>query len=90
MVKVADAKAHSEKYVLPRVESSLNLLNLAKDIIKSGECFTLKRLQINGNDLKILGYKGKEVKEKLDEVLNSVIELKIENKREVLLKEIKK
>lgn len=90
LVKVADAKAHSEKYVLPRVESSLNLLSLAKDIIKSGECFTLKRLQIDGNDLKSLGYKGRAVKEKLEEVLNSVIELKIENKREVLLKEIEK
>ena len=88
MVKNGDALAHNEVYIGNRLESIKRLHLLALDIIKSGECYKLKDLKINGNDLKKAGYLGEEIKIKLDEILNKVIELELENDREILLKEI--
>ncbi len=88
MVKNGDALAHNEIYIGNRLESIKRLQLLYLDIIKSGECYKLKDLKINGNDLKKAGYLGEKIKIKLDEILNKVIELELENDREILLKEI--
>ncbi len=88
MVKEGDALAHNEIFIGSRLESIKKLQKTALDIINSNECYTLKDLKINGNDLKKLGYNGEKIKIKLNEILNKVIELKLENDREVLLKVI--
>ena len=58
----------------------------AKEIIEKGKCFSLKNLEINGNDLIRAGLSGKEIGTALDFVLNKVIDGEIQNEREVLLK----
>ena len=88
-VKKGDSLSHATGYINNRLESLQNMYNTAKDVIDKKECFTLKYLKINGNDLKNAGYKGQEIKNKLDKILNDVMALKLENNREVLLKEIK-
>ncbi|MBO5889652.1 MAG: CCA tRNA nucleotidyltransferase [Clostridia bacterium] len=89
MVKNGDALAHNELYISSRLDSIKKLQDTSIDIINSKECYTLKDLKINGNDLKNCGYSGEQIKIKLNEILNKVIELKIENNRDILLKEIK-
>lgn len=56
-----------------------------KRILKSGECFSLRHLAVNGNDLMTLGISGHAMGEMLEFLLEYVIEFPDNNKRELLL-----
>lgn len=57
-----------------------------QSIIKSGDCFTLKRLAVNGNDLIALGFQpGIELGDALEELLLYVIENPLDNKKNILI-----
>lgn len=59
-------------------------------IIKDEECFSLKDLAVTGRDLLQSGYEeGKKIGETLDVLLEMVIEEKVQNEKEYLLKEAK-
>lgn len=60
-----------------------------QDIIASGECYSLKQLAINGNDLVDLGISGSKISMILNNVLNQVIEEKLENNRYMILDYVK-
>ena len=55
------------------------------DIVSNNECFALRDLAVNGNDMIELGYEGKEVGNALGCLLDAVIEGRVENEREKLL-----
>ena len=56
-----------------------------QEIIGSGECFTLKELAVNGNDLAALGLHGKQLGDMLEFLLEYVIEYPENNNRETLM-----
>lgn len=57
-----------------------------QSVIKSGDCFTLKRLAINGNDLIALGFQpGVELGMALEELLLHVIKNPGDNKKNILI-----
>ena len=56
-----------------------------QEIIGSGECFTLKELAVNGNDLAALGLRGKQLGDMLEFLLEYVIEYPEKNNRETLM-----
>ena len=61
-----------------------------KEVLADEECFTLKQLEINGNDLMNIGVKdGKLIGKILKTLLSLVIEDKIENNRAKLLEKAK-
>ena len=60
-------------------------INIVNDIIQKQECFTIKQLAINGNDLKELGITGKDIGNTLDYLLDIVIKEPEFNTREKLL-----
>ena len=62
---------------------------VAEQILMSNECLFVQDLEIKGNDLLELGFKGKSIGLLLDKLLLSVIEGKIENKKESLLAAVK-
>ena len=68
-------------------------LNTVKDILNQikdeNECLKVTDLDINGYDLMDLGYSGKEIKEKLNFLLEAVLEEKILNNKEKLIKYLK-
>ncbi len=64
-------------------------LDIINEIINENECFSVKDLKINGNDLIDLGFKGKQIGEKLTLCLDAVIEGKVENDRQKLINFIK-
>ena len=65
-------------------------LDTAKNIIESGECFSLKNLAVNGRDLISLGIKpGPKMGDILNALLDAVIEEKIPNEKSALLEQIK-
>lgn len=57
-----------------------------EDILRRRECWQLKDMAVSGNDIKALGMQGKEISETLEYLLNQVMEEKIFNRREDLLK----
>ena len=56
-----------------------------RKVLKSGECFSLKYLAVNGHDLAALGLKGKQLGNMLEFLLDYVIEYPENNRRELLL-----
>lgn len=71
------------------VESNLIDLYQIKELIgkikEDNDCIKLSDLNINGNDLLVLGYKGKEIGENLNFLLQSVIEEKVKNNKSELI-----
>ena len=65
-------------------------LEMIDEIIGEKECFCVKDLKINGNDLLRMGYKGKEIGEALRICLDEVIDGRIKNDYEEILKFIEK
>ena len=56
-----------------------------KKVLRSGECFSVKHLAVNGNDLASLGLKGLEIGNMLDFLLDYVIEFPENNKKDLLM-----
>lgn len=53
--------------------------HMINEILENQECFSVKDLKINGNDLISMGFKGREIGKILDAVLNLVIKDKLHN-----------
>ena len=67
----------------------MSVLLFINEIIKNNECFSLKQLSINGNDLISLGFSGSEIKKILDTVLSLVIEDSLINDKSTIIEFIK-
>jgi len=88
-LKKADIKAQNPKY-LDRLNDIENFENVIENFSVEEECFSLKHLKINGNDLISLGIKpGKQMGEILNNLLSLVVEEQLVNERNELLKYIK-
>lgn len=84
-VKRADNLAQNPEYFwLDKLDK---MENIAREIVEENE-FTLSSLKISGNDLISLGITGKKIGEALNLLLNEVIEEKIKNQKEALLKRV--
>jgi tRNA nucleotidyltransferase (CCA-adding enzyme) len=76
---------------LTRINNIHKLLNALEEVLKEKDCFTLKDLDINGNDLISIGIKqGKEIGNILNTLLDKVINEELENKKEVLFEYVGK
>ena len=71
-----------------RMKVAEEALLCAEEIVKNGECYSLKSLALNGNDLKSLGFTGSEIKDKLDKALNLVIEGKLDNEKQSIIRSL--
>ncbi|MBQ8546064.1 MAG: HD domain-containing protein [Clostridia bacterium] len=85
-VKRADNLAQNPEYLWI---TKLNEMEKMANEIAEENCFTLQSLDISGNDLIALGLKGKEIGDTLNELLNEVIEEKLLNEKEALIKKAK-
>lgn len=83
-LKRADTKGLAPEFH-SREEHFDKLESIAKKVLSEKPCFTLKDLDINGNDLSELGFEGREIGKNLKMLLEAVIENKVENKKERLL-----
>jgi tRNA nucleotidyltransferase (CCA-adding enzyme) len=83
LIKIKKALLHSEYEELTKSEIIMN------EIIATNQCYSLKTLAINGQDLIGAGMpKGKNIGIILNKVLNEVIEGKLDNKKDTLLQYI--
>ena len=75
----ADPHSHDEKLE--------NMKLFLKSIRENGECYSLKQLKVNGNDLMAVGVKnGPDLRRVLELLLNEVIFDRCPNEKNVLLK----
>ena len=85
-VNRADNSAKNPLYNREKYEKLAEAEKIYNEIIKKGECVSLKELKINGKDLIALGYKpGKEMGELLNNLLDLVIETPELNDKEKLI-----
>lgn len=90
LIKYADHEGQGTKLAIDSNSALKEAENLLDDIIKNSECFSLGGLEINGDDVKEVGFKGKEIGEVLQSVLEDIISGNIPNDRQKLLKSIQK
>lgn len=88
-VRLADLKAHNPEKVGFEIEKIEEIKQQLEDIVKAGEAFRISDLAVNGNDLIALGFSGREIGEKLTEILNLVIDGKLANNKEEIISYIK-
>ncbi|MCM1055644.1 MAG: polynucleotide adenylyltransferase [Bacteroides sp.] len=84
-VHIADDNAKAP-IARARIKTYGSAEETAEKILSEKECFSLKNLAVNGNDMIRSGFKGAEIGERLDFLLNAVIEGNCPNSREELLK----
>ena len=77
-----NASDNINEETLAKVE---NMIERAEELAESDECYNLKGLAINGNDLKHLGVKDLDIKWMLDGLLKLVTTNQVENSRDVLI-----
>ncbi len=68
-----------------RLSDCDSYMKLVREIREEKGCLSLSDLEINGNDLISLGYRGKEIGKTLEMMLDKVLKSEIENKREKLM-----
>ena len=89
-LKKADINAHNPQYSPINMGKVKRVENILKKVLSEQQCFTLKDLAVNGDDLITVGYKqGKEIGNTLKQLLEAVIEGAIANEKEVLLEAAK-
>lgn len=90
-IQRADIMAQSEYKHKEKLEKLDTACCVYKEILADKDCFTLKQLEINGNDIKKLGVsEGVKIGKILKMLLNFVIEDKLENEKSALIKKAEK
>lgn len=83
-IKQADCRGKAQPHAID--EKLLRMENYLEEILQNHECYSLKQLAINGNDLKALGITdGIEIRDTLNRLLELVIQEACENERTALL-----
>lgn len=83
-VKRADNLAQALAF-LGRQKEIDALEALLQQTLEAEECFSLKRLAVNGDDLLLLGYRGRQIGQALQKLLDAVIDGKLPNEKAALL-----
>ncbi|MBO4323499.1 MAG: HD domain-containing protein [Clostridia bacterium] len=89
-VKKADHKAQGTVLAEEESKEIFAFEEAVKKIIERGDCYKISSLAVRGDDLKEIGFSGKEIGETLDALLNDVICGNLPNDRERLLKSAEK
>lgn len=90
-VRRADIKAQAYTEQESRLQKIDNIEYILEEVLQKDECFSLKDLAVNGNDLIEIGYKpGKEIGEVLNNLLDLVISGEYKNEKEKLLEMVER
>ena len=77
-IKYCDNSAQNPEYFRGE-EFYKTTYEMINKILDNQECFSIKDLKINGNDLISMGFKGKDIGKILNTILDLVIKEKIKN-----------
>ena len=87
-IKRADNAAQAPEY-RERAKTVDKIEQIGRKIVRDNECFSLRDLAVDGGDLSALGLRGKQIGDALKEVLSLVIDEKLPNEKEEIIKYIK-
>ena len=86
-VKSGDAVAHCSPHAERCMDEISEIKKIYQKILSNKQCFSLKDLAINGQDLIDLGFsEGTKIGEILNDLLEAVIDGNIQNEKQFLLK----
>lgn len=88
-VHIADDMGKAPQF-MQRIETYRAARQTVVHLLEQRECFSLKQLAVNGNDMKRLGLCGKEIGSMLEALLSEVIDEKCENEKTKLLEAAEK
>lgn len=88
-LKRADCLAQNFELTAPRMELYDKIEEIFMQIKHDCEPFSVKNLAVNGNDLKVQGFQGKEIGQALSFLLEHVLDFPSDNQRDILLNFIK-
>ena len=87
-IKLADNDAHSEIAQIGLPIKYQEIRMIAMEIVNTEQCFTIKDLAVNGNDIMSLGLpSGPAVGKVLKHLLDKVLDDELENERKALMTE---
>ena len=90
-IRKADIRGQKLDCEQSRIDKVNNIESILEDVLQENECFSLKYLAVNGNDLMSVGYKSnKELGNTLNKLLQLVIDGDCDNEKDKLLQEAKK
>lgn len=90
-IREADIRGQSKNVNPERLEKIQKIKKILLEIITQHQCYSMKNLAINGNDLTKMGFKsGKELGNLLNKLLERVIDGDIQNDKLILLSEATK
>ena len=81
----ADAKAQNPVNLPKKLFELDKTENVIKSAISGGTCLSIKELDLSGDDLKRIGFKGKEISDTLNILLKKVVSEVVPNNRQALL-----
>lgn len=84
-VHIADDCAKAPEY-RGRIAAYQNAKKIAAEFVAQNQCFSLKNLALDGNDIKRMGFSGKDIGDALELLLNAVIDEKCKNEKKSLQK----
>lgn len=85
-IRMADILAHAEGTQQSRIDRCVAVRKIAEEVLASEQCFKLKDLEVNGNDLMQIGIpQGREIGNTLNLLLDMVINGEIQNNKDELL-----
>jgi tRNA nucleotidyltransferase (CCA-adding enzyme) len=86
-VRKADIKAQNPVYEKERLKKVRYIENILEEVLKENECFSLKDLAVNGNDVQTVMQlkEGKDIGYWLNEILNRVIDGELNNNKDDLI-----
>ena len=92
IIRKADIKGQGNYKRETRIEKVKLIETLLNKVIESKDCFSLKNLSINGNDVKqvMMLKEGKDIGLWLNKILDKVIDGELNNNREELIKWMEK
>lgn len=88
LVRIADLKAHNVEKTDYEIKMMYSFLEELNEIIARGDAVKISDLAVNGNDIKSLGYNGVEIGQKLKEILSLVVDDKLINDKNIIIKYI--
>lgn len=86
-IRKADIKAQSNLNQKERLEKIKAIIVILEEILKENECFSLKELAVDGNDVKetMMLSEGKSIGYWLNQILNRVIDGELNNNKDDLI-----
>lgn len=84
-VKRSDKLAQNPEMIAEELERLVITKEKLNAVIAAGEPFEIKNLDVNGNDIKALGYNGREIGVVLNTILEKVIDEELQNDKEIIM-----